>query len=287
MPPQFSPDDSELSLQTLMAWNKRIADAVAAIGGDDFVKKLVGAIETIVPVHYAFLFLYRPKSRPAHLFSTVRTVRARQAVQRYVEVTYVLNPVYNAYLAGMETGVYRITELSPNAHFPSEVHRGLSAVILDEEELGYRTPGWPKGQEELIVAIRLAQGEMLELSLARPRSDGFTDMCESRLRALLPILQRLLAMHLARVRTADADFDKVPLLASLLRDFGEGALSARERQVAQLVLKGQSGEAIALSLGISLATVKTHRKKLYAKLGIANQQERFSLFLSSIPQLGN
>jgi DNA-binding NarL/FixJ family response regulator len=57
-------------------------------------------------------------------------------------------------------------------------------------------------------------------------------------------------------------------LLSAVRAPGGEALSAREREVLGLVAKGTSNRQIAAELFISEATVKTHLKHLYAKLGV-------------------
>jgi DNA-binding CsgD family transcriptional regulator len=49
-----------------------------------------------------------------------------------------------------------------------------------------------------------------------------------------------------------------------------------------MILKGHSSESIDRNLGISITTVKTHRQNLYARLGLATQQELFSLFIRSL-----
>ena len=230
------------------------------------------------------MFLYRHKACPVHLYPNIRTERARQGIRRFSEATHVLIPVYNTFLAGVETGVYRITELAPDACFSSETRRSLNAVELGSEELGYRTSGWSEGQEELLLLIRLARGEMLELGLTRSRADGFSSLSGARLKTLLPGVQRLPATHVARVRTENQNFSKVPVLDQLLGEFGSGAPTERERQLARRALKGHSGESVALSLGASLSTVKSHRQNLYAELGISTQQELFNPFLNSISQ---
>ena len=45
---------------------------------------------------------------------------------------------------------------------------------------------------------------------------------------------------------------------------------------------GLAAVSVALQLGIAPTTVKTHRKNLYAKLGIATQFELFSRFLDTL-----
>src|SRR2546430_356526 len=51
--------------------------------------------------------------------------------------------------------------------------------------------------------------------------------------------------------------------ASLLRD-----LTAREREIAQLVAEGKSTKEVAVTLGVSVKTAETHRSNLMRKLGL-------------------
>jgi FixJ family two-component response regulator len=56
-----------------------------------------------------------------------------------------------------------------------------------------------------------------------------------------------------------------------------GALSRREREVLDLILKGQRTRAIAEALFISVKTVEFHRSRIHAKLGVASMAELFTL----------
>lgn len=56
------------------------------------------------------------------------------------------------------------------------------------------------------------------------------------------------------------------------------ALSVREKVVMDLVLLGQTNEAIALDQGISINTVKTYRKRLYQKLNVSTLNQLHSRF---------
>jgi DNA-binding CsgD family transcriptional regulator len=50
-------------------------------------------------------------------------------------------------------------------------------------------------------------------------------------------------------------------------------LTAREREVARLVVSGNSNPEVAAALSISLTTVQDHLKKVFAKLGVGSRHE--------------
>ena len=52
---------------------------------------------------------------------------------------------------------------------------------------------------------------------------------------------------------------------------GRPTLSPREHEVLELIAEGRSGRAIAEELHVSPATVKTHLKTLYEKLGVSDR----------------
>ena len=56
-------------------------------------------------------------------------------------------------------------------------------------------------------------------------------------------------------------------------DLGGGALTARERQVLQLIARGLKNREIADELGIAIKTVETHRTKIMQKLDLHNSAE--------------
>ena len=58
----------------------------------------------------------------------------------------------------------------------------------------------------------------------------------------------------------------------------ERALSPREREVAQLVVRGLSNKEVARRLQLSEGTVKLHLHSVFQKLGAKN---RYSLILST------
>jgi DNA-binding CsgD family transcriptional regulator len=63
------------------------------------------------------------------------------------------------------------------------------------------------------------------------------------------------------------------------RDLG---LSARQAQIVRLVLQGRSDRQIALDLNISLATVRTHMRRLFRKFNLGDRLELTLLVLASL-----
>lgn len=60
-------------------------------------------------------------------------------------------------------------------------------------------------------------------------------------------------------------------------------LSAREREVAALMIEGCANKIIAARLGISVRTVETHRARLLEKLGVRTVPELMRLWLLAPP----
>ena len=91
------------------------------------------------------------------------------------------------------------------------------------------------------------------------------------------------AFKSAAVDFLEKPFDDEALVQAITRAFGEhtacrpgpvwplqASLSAREREVMQLVVAGCDNRHIGSSLGISARTVEVHKARLMAKLGVRN-----------------
>lgn len=155
----------------------------------------------------------------------------------------------------------------------------VSIFVEESEPIGYRTPGWPKIRAECIVLVRLPDGTALDFSFLTERGGQQTSVCFARLKQLFPILDRVVRKQFE----IDPDsFDcetSRPVQEDRFQNFGGDALTIREMQVVQLILIGHSSASIALQLGVSISTIKSHRRNIYGKLQISSQAELFSLFL--------
>ncbi len=155
----------------------------------------------------------------------------------------------------------------------------LAVEHSDQEELGYRTHNWPKLQSEISMAIPLDDGRIVEIAIYRnSECASFEEKFPDDLAELFPVLSACFRLFWSRHESRFYD-EHAPVCS----DFAP-RLSNREHQVIDLILKGHSSEAISLILGISITTVKSHRKMSYHKLRISTQAELMSLYLMSLQQ---
>jgi len=264
-------------------WNLALGALVDELDAPDLPERLVSALGWLVPFELAAIFVYRGRSRPLNLYDNFGLADGRKGIVAYVEYTYVLDPFYQASQKGLADGVYRIRDLAPDAFFESEYYKTHRVLPARSEEIGYITEDWPEGLEEIDIAVTLEPGVVSEFSVYRSlRNRGFADEELARLGQVVPVLGALLRRYWAgygpsKLEASPPDHSVEQIFAH----FGEEVLSEREREVIQLILRGHSSESIGFNLGISLGTVKTHRKNAYAKLGISSQSELLSLFLQA------
>ncbi|SCZ73875.1 DNA-binding transcriptional regulator, CsgD family [Epibacterium ulvae] len=262
----------DFSAKSIKAVNLSLSKVMEGQGG---ALDLIEAAQHIVPFTAALCVVNRVDQSPVYLCDSYPDGAPKDAVQCYIRSTYVLNPFYNAFLAGLPPGLHRMIDLAPDNW--KRFDDLPEAVLAQKEEIGFRTRGWPENLQELILAVDLPNGMMGEVSLARPSDlGGFEPTIVERFRPFYPLFatsfRQMWANH--SNNTAILIEPHAPL-----EDFAKDILSPREAETVQLILKGHSSLSISLVLGIAVPTVKTHRKNAYAKLGISTQQQLLNTFL--------
>lgn len=242
---------------------------------------LIAATSCLLQFDAAICVVNRRHASPIYICDTFRGDEAKRAVQRYCRGTYLINPAYNAFLAGLKPGLYRMRDLAPDNWTRVRNVSGFEVTPEASEEIGYLTLGWPARCEELVLVTELPSGMMGDISFSRSvAGGGFTEKAIRSFEVFVPLVAVALS-HLWNAGQGTLAREQPPSVR--LEDFGRDCLSPREAQVVQMILKGHSSYSISQHLGISLTTVKTHRQNAYAKLGIATQQELFSAFLKTLP----
>jgi DNA-binding CsgD family transcriptional regulator len=122
--------------------------------------------------------------------------------------------------------------------------------------------------ERLSFACEDADGALLSLNLYRHESQAaFDDDERDLLQSLGPLLLGCVQRHLALRPQA------VPAVTAF------AALTPREREVCERLLRGWTHDGIAADLGLAPATVKTYRDRAFERLGIHQRHELFALAL--------
>ena len=78
-----------------------------------------------------------------------------------------------------------------------------------------------------------------------------------------------------------------PLTLSVLRGCKKLTLTEKQTEIALLLVKGLSYDAVATRLGISSTTVVDHVRKIYAKVGVANRSELVTMLLLEAKKTAN
>lgn len=245
-----------------------LADMIDALDDPAFPDAVARFGRTIVD-HDAFTFMRHNRECEPHLiYGSMGAIS--NACDRYSQRTYLNDPFVIALRYGTIDCVYRLGDLAHSYRANPPLFRG-DIVITDEEESGYRTIGWPRRLEEIGLVIPASADTHFQLAFYRPRVGdrvGFDQDDVMRLKSVYRPLQAIFRRH--------------PVWAGLQVDNQVNdaltVLTRREREVFELIMTGYGSKAISRRLGIGLVTVKTHRKNLYRKLGVASLNELFAMF---------
>ncbi len=249
----------------------RIADLVAAIGQPEFPEILCDLLMGCAAFDNIVVLAYRPDVPPIELFQRFFRHDSTSHVHEYQTGPYLLDPFYLFCIKPFKPGTYRLRDFAPDRFFRSEYFKTYYEQTNMIDELGLFAP--------------LQTDETIAVSLGRETgSRPFSARAIAAIDTLEPIVRAAMCRHWHAPRMRELTRSSTPhdILPDLLQTSLESKgnpISDRESEVASLVLRGHSTESIGLRLGISPATVKVHRKHIYAKLKISSQAELFKLSL--------
>lgn len=257
-------------------WVVLLSQCIDSIATENFPQRLVDALKSLTDFDYSVVFAYYQSERPLCLFHTFSPEKQAVFVDDYLKGPYLLDPFFKACGRQVDTGLYRIRDVAPDRFYQSEYYRSY-----------YIQTGLA---EEICYTFYLSHGVAVVISLMRSGDSSRYSAREFRLLDdVAPIVVSLAQRHWQNVpdkfdrETADnkshQDRSLIENTVSVL--FGQ-RITPRETQVVAQVLEGHSSDSIAKSLGISVGTVRIHRRNIYAKLRISSQQELFSIFFKKI-----
>jgi DNA-binding CsgD family transcriptional regulator len=265
-----------------LRWDEQLARMIDQVDSDELPAQLVTGLSALVSFSMATIFILRGQSRPICIFENFPDSVNKIGIENFVNGTYVLNPVYRAHLSGIKQGVYRFRDLAPDDYFSSGFTETHKVIEAPEEEIAYMTEGWPRGYEELDLAVPI-DDVTIEIDLYKKYEDGgFSEADIEKLSSHMSVIGALTRKFWQLRSDKLAPNPRDNSINDIYDDFGASELSNREREVIQYVLRGHSSGSIALNLDVSVTTIKTHRKRAYSKLNISSQSELFSMFLNCV-----
>lgn len=252
----------------------RTGAVIAGIGSETFPLVLTSLLQGLVPYTYTVIFGYSGAARPLDLHDDFPASKRRVFVSDYQEGPYLLDPFYLAATRPVAAGLYRIRDLAPDRFYQGEYFRNYYIQTGLAEEIGF--------------FVDIPGGAMVVLSLMRDeRPFSLREM--TALKEVRPVVDACVRRHWADLPArfdqssrSQRDMTIETEIEQSFQTFGEGVLTAREREIVEHTLKGHSAEAVGRILGISPGTVRIHRRNIYAKLRISSQGELFSRFIEKL-----
>ena len=155
--------------------------------------------------------------------------------------------------------------------------RADDAPNADHREFIYRRHGV---LERLSVAALEDDGSLLAVNLYHhEHQDRFAPGERANLERIAPVLLAAVRRHVALATQRAAP--PLDARAALLQRCA--ALTPRELDVCERLLRGWSHDGIAADLGLSVATVKTYRARAFDRLGLHFRSELFAAFGRTAP----
>lgn len=250
---------------------------IAGIGRLDFQEKLTQSLKQHLTIEAGLILLYRKNSPPRILFNDWCNSRGLLDIQSYLNGPYREDPFYLLAAEAESDGLYRLNQIASSGFAQSTYYRDY-----------YRHSGL---MDEFNYLITLDGQTKVAISLCRTNGNPMFSSDEVELlKSISPVLEAAVVRHWRDLRPELIDTDAGMLrkaLAQAIGSFGKSLLTDRECEVAQLILRGYSLKGAADLLGIAPATVKLHRRNLYAKLDVNSQAELFSLFIDAVSSATN
>lgn len=259
-------------IKRLSQWNRDLASAIEALGSEAFFPALVAAVKNQVRVAYPQLWLYHRDLPPRVLYHEIPADQTDAQIDRYLEGPYQEDPFYRVSMNQPRGLIYRLSRLTGGRLEESGYYRNY-----------YADTGTV---DETIFLACLRAGNVLNLSLMRlPQQGPFSDAEYEQLYVMADTVSALLRAHsehqdFAVAHLIQPGIDQQINLA--FRTFGTSLLSARERDVLELMLRGYSTDVSADRLDIARETLRRHRKNIYRKLDVCSQTDLFALFINSM-----
>ncbi|MFT2092001.1 response regulator transcription factor [Paraglaciecola sp. 2405UD69-4] len=247
---------------------------VDTLGNKHFFRELVDSLKTVLPFDSSSAICYNKQKAPELLFSNLLEHEDKIFFARFLDGAYVASPAYQGFVNNLADGIYPWIRLMPEGFKSSDMYSTYYRVSCIED-LVY-------------VFVNCNDLGFIQFCIGRHEpSSAFSESELAALESVSPLIIGLIRKHWEYAAKQGQDVTPLSSIVServnyLLNNFESDLLTARERQIAKLVITGHSSQSAADNLHISPGTERVHRAKLYSKLKLRSNSELFSYFLNQL-----
>lgn len=252
---------------------------IDAIGSPNWFDRVLDFLGTVCAIDSGGAMVFHRHQRPRRIVHRFNPQERALPEDAFLSGPYALDPNYQLFLQGCDSGVYWLRSIAPDDFYDSEYYRVFYSQI---------------GLSDSIDLLwRIDEDTALNIFLERSyRHSGFSTADHLALEMVAPLVFAAAAKHHAlTAATSRREVDTLThrKVQSTIENFASSLLTQRERQVLFYMISGYSSALTAQRLNTSEGTIKIHRKNIHRKLDIGSQAELFSLFINCIPfaQPGN
>ncbi|VXD02499.1 Helix-turn-helix transcriptional regulator [Enterobacterales bacterium 8AC] len=243
---------------------ERLSAVIDAVATRQFYSNLLAYLEGFFAFDNAIVYAFEHGQAPRCLMKAEKE-NSDAVNQIYQQGAYLDDPFYQALNGGGQGEVFTLRQLAPCGFYQTDYYRNF-----------YRKTGW---HDEAGVLLQLTPEQGLGVFFGSARQTvGVRYPHLADLRGALTLVKSVARLH-SEVVPANVPASSAPATDNAAQ--ARYALTPREREIVDLILKGKGSQQIAERLFISLGTVKNHRKNIYGKLNIGSQAELFNLFLTT------
>lgn len=242
---------------------------VGQVGTQPFDATLAKLIEEAFRCRQLTVFAFPKTSTPrvVSLIADDRPEAVRNAAGHYTKSYWQVDP----------SNIFANGELQSGKRY---------AVLMsqsDVSDVGFRRDCYTlTGISHRLSLLTDYRDEWVKISLHRPEQAGpFTQDNLSELLDHGDLLASLLIKH-SEMPSERGKIDADPRHFEEILATYWPQLTKRERSVCSLIAIGMGSEAISLTLGVSINTILTFRRRSYARLGISSQNELLRLLYDRV-----
>jgi DNA-binding CsgD family transcriptional regulator len=243
-----------------------LAAAIETIGTPNFAASLLVAVNDCAPVRHLSIVTFSPRRLPSSLLASSRHqgAIARQRGDDYVSVFYKEEPSYE--VLAREIPKDRILLIRRQADDFSESY--YQRFFIDQEIT------------DTLTFVSTAGGRIVMTNVYKGVEDGM--FCDPEIEAICLASNLISSLTMRHCQLISLPSIELSVVVAKVCSNRRVRLTGREADVCEGILRGQTSEAIGISLGIAASSVITYRKSLYRKLDIVSQSQLFALALNSL-----